>query len=66
MNVSKIRDVIDEKGLVHHKLAKRIGVHPNTLSSFLTGKTMLGAEALIELLAELNLSARSLIKKDAA
>lgn len=63
MNLIMIRDVIEKTGLKHRALAKQIGVHPNTLSRFLTGKTMLGSEALMKLLSILNLKPESLLKK---
>jgi len=63
MNLIKIRQEIEKQGLKHKALARRIDVHPNTLSRFLTGKTVLGTEALLKLLKALNLSTEALMKK---
>lgn len=64
MDLELIREVIEQKGLKHRWLADQIGVHPTTLSRFLTGKSKLGNAALKSLCRELNLDAKSL--KDAA
>lgn len=63
MNLAKIRAEIESKGIKHVWLAGQIGVHPNTLSRFLTGKTELGLDSLAKLLKILNLKFESLLQK---
>lgn len=65
MNLELINRTIKTKGIKKKWLADQMNVHPNTLGYFLKGKTMLGADAFVKLLAILNLDAKSLVK-DAA
>lgn len=65
MDRMSIRIAILKSGKTHRELAEELKVHPTTLSRFLNERTMLGAEALVKLLAILNLNAKSLVK-DAA
>ncbi|MEN0060019.1 MAG: helix-turn-helix transcriptional regulator [Bdellovibrio sp.] len=59
--LEEIKKRIEERGLKHRWLADQVGVHPTTLSRFLTGKTNLSNAALKSLLKELKLEA--LLKK---
>ncbi len=52
-----IKRRIEERGLKHRWLADQMGVHPTTLSRFLTGKTNLSNAALKSLLRQLDLEA---------
>lgn len=53
--VDTIRTEIEKKGIKHRWLAEKIGVHPTTLSRFLTRKRGIGSEIKMSLLRELNL-----------
>ena len=63
MNRALIRSEIENMGFRRVWLAGQIGVHPTTLNRFLSGKTMLGSEALMELLSILKLKPEALLKK---
>jgi len=63
MNRTLIRKEIEKLGLRRVWLAAKIGVHPTTLNRFLNGKTVLGSEALMELLTILKLKPEALLKK---
>lgn len=63
MNRQKIEITIKKRGLKKGWVAEQIKVHPSTLKRFLTGKTMLNGEALIELCRILKLDPESLNKK---
>lgn len=54
MDPKKARKKIDEKGLKHKSVAKRIGVTAGTLSRFLNGKQNLNDSAQILLSQILN------------
>jgi plasmid maintenance system antidote protein VapI len=59
MSVTKdlkiLKDQIKKSGLKKGKLAEVIGIHPTTLSSFLSGKRQLGLAAKKSLYRELGL-----------
>ncbi len=52
---AEIRKIMKDKDIKVKDLAKKIGLHPNSLSSALNGNRGLGRSALISLLRELNL-----------
>jgi plasmid maintenance system antidote protein VapI len=62
MNLSRIRDEIDKRGIKHRWLAKQIGVHPTTLSRFLCGKIGLAEEAQEKLFRILKLKPEDVTK----
>lgn len=63
MELERIRQVIADKGFKHKWLAGQIGVHPSSLSRFLTGKSVISRSAMILLFQVLNIDAETLRKK---
>lgn len=55
MDIELVRAAITKKGFKHKWLAGQIGVHPTTLSKYLTGKSPLTRPALILLAQKLEL-----------
>lgn len=58
VELKEIRKRIKASGLKKSKLAEVIGIHPTTLSSFLSGKRNLGLAARKSLYRELGLEYR--------
>lgn len=66
MELDRIRQAIEEKGFKHKWLACQIGVHPSSLSRFLTGKSVINRSALILLSQKLGIEINTEAFKEAS
>lgn len=63
IDLDVIRRRIDEKGLKHISLAKRMNMHPTSFSRLVTGKRKFDVEKLAQLLEILDLKFEALLQK---
>lgn len=63
MDVSKLRQLIDSRGLKHKKLAARIDMHPSVFCRALKGEKKFDQEKLELLLKILDLKFEALLQK---
>lgn len=63
MDLRVIKVEIKNRGLKSKWIASEIGIHPSTLSRFLSGRTILSGESLIRLLQMLKIDPASFKQK---
>ena len=61
MNLALVRTEIDKRYVSHTEFARYLGVHPITLSRFLTGKSVLRPYFLLRLIDALNIKPEELM-----
>ncbi len=60
----KINEVIKEKGYLKKHVAKEMGIDPNTLSRYITGRRRLYLDTAVNLAEILNCTVDDLYEKD--